>query len=448
WDLPLICGFFFLGMAKLPNAVKLLVFFFWLPLTHSYQNYLLTWGVLPRAQTIAGFDLVSMSLAGHAPIWGQVLCRLGIGCLLLILYLISKKRKKLQEAWPQLIVWLIFLAGALAISRDSWLSPFGWNFTIYFSSCVFAFSYFQIFRTTLGGQSLAAGLAIGVQSLAIGSGLPFVRSPDSFRAGSREDFAVCQLKALKLLLWSKILDFARGILSHFFFFNPMHHRVLFGELPSLHWPNYVQLGIARYSDLHLPLPQIWLTVLLNAVSFILWLSYASGYSIALLRLTGIYVPRAVIRPYLATTFNGYFRRLLFYYSEVLVHFFLFPARKFLLTKVDSRLWRGNLSLFFAVSVGGLIFHLIKNTDYFMFFGFFPATAFFFSQWPYFCLMGLMSCISASGVVSRMTGDRFPAGINIFLIFIAHALLLTLIGTNPRDGLDQHLVLLRVLLGLH
>ena len=150
------------------------------------------------------------------------------------------------------------------------------------------------------------------------------------------------------------------------------------------------------------------------------------------RLGGIYLPRCVCRPYLARTFNEYYRRWLFYYSEVINHLLFNPLYRVLRPLGPRREMRFLLALFLAVFLGGGLFHILMIGDFFFFFGW-QKTLVCIGGWvPYFVAIGLACCVSASGIIPKMLRFHLPQALNIALIFFINASLATFIQYYPDE----------------
>lgn len=438
----LTLGILFLAVSSLTRPVKLVLFFFWLPLTGFFLRIPNSWGLLPRAEAVRELNLVVTEFIHLPEFTAQLACR-GALALLLLAFIAAGRFFRFSLSFGALfIVWLGLVLCALFIPENSGSYPFAWTLMFYFGQSLFALSYFSLFSAGQAGKRILTGLAMATQALSTGSNFPMIRNPDELSATSRAELAVCQIKAMKLLIWSKVIDTARAVIVSLFFAENSLSQLYFSWIPTLSWPNYTSTGIDTYLSMGLPLGQIWATVLVNALCFTLLLSSFTGYSIAVLRLSGIYVPRAVFRPYLAQTFNGYFRRLLYFYSEILIYFFFFPAWRALRSLVSDKFYRRMLSLFFAVFAGGLVFHALENSDYVLYFGARDTAGFLVSQIPYFLAVAVVSCASASGIFTKVM--PLPRFIRIVPIFFVHALLLTLVGSHPRDTWHSHWLFLTAL----
>lgn len=178
-----------------------------------------------------------------------------------------------------------------------------------------------------------------------GKGLSYLRK---FEAKTPEDLAVTQLKGLKLAVWAFLLAACLNCIGS-----------------SIHG----YLGLPRFDDTFsqyiagTPYPRYlcWSSLALFFVEDVLNISVWGGIIVASARMAGFRLPRNTYRPLEARTLAEFWNRYYFYYKELLVDHFFYPA--FL------RFFRGNrrLRMFFATfaaaCVGNLIFHFIRDIHF-------------------------------------------------------------------------------------
>ncbi|MGZ3701316.1 MAG: hypothetical protein ACXWSD_06015 [Bdellovibrionota bacterium] len=339
------------------------------------------------------------------------------------LWITSKTRNRFPLFWP-LFIWAALLALVMSLPRYPWVTPVSWGILSFFS-----FSFLALGYAALGpAPALSVRYFVfSIQNVWLPSNIPILRTPalldDSFRP-----LSVCQLKGLKLLVWTRIIFLLRGGAGYFF-------------SKYLGWPDYLQTGFAKYNAFHLPPMQIWASVLLFN-SYYISLLCLSGIPIAIFRLSGIYLPRAVCRPYLAQNFNEYFRRVLYYYSEALIHLFFVPiygALKPLRRWRDARI---ALSVFAAIFAGGIIYHTVVIWPEFVLDGSNSAVQNILSWLPYFAILGLCCCVFVFQI--RILPAATPWPFRFAGLFTLHAIVMLFIQYGVQNSWADRIAFLRAL----
>ena len=389
-------------------------------------------------------DFHSRQLFNPLAFRGLILGGLFAGGLILWRFLIFIKAQ-VPVLWL-LLFWFIALAVANLLPIDFPGYALIWAMALQFVYLVPTIPYLILSDLGIERISLLQRGFFSVQSLLISSHFVFIRSPRTLLARpSESEMAICRLKALKLFFWIRIILFFRDLVRHLFFSeyaNPLFLRM---GLPSLDWPTFRTLGFVHYNALHLPAWQTWIVILLNTFLFILTISVTSGVAITFFRLGGMYLLRGVCRPYLAKTFNEYYRRWLFYYSEAINHLFFNPFYRVFHRWPLPRSFRFFLALFSAVFLGGALFHVMMIGDQFLFYG--PESTFdLILGWiPYFMIISLACCVSASGVASKMRLFRWPQPLRIGILFFINASLATCFQYYPNETWASRLEFWRSLL---
>lgn len=173
-------------------------------------------------------------------------------------------------------------------------------------------------------------------------GLTYLKT---FEAKTPEALAATRLKALKLIVWAVMLVAANAILSRLFYET--------ADFPTLN--EAVTLTAEGR-----PLPALagWGVVFKNFVVTMLTVGAFWHVMVAVIRMAGFCIPRNMARPLTARTLAEFWNRYLFYFKEVLVDFFFYPAfaRWF---KNHPRL-RIACATFCAACVGNVLFSLVAQ----------------------------------------------------------------------------------------
>lgn len=164
-------------------------------------------------------------------------------------------------------------------------------------------------------------------------------------AKTPEQLAVVQLKGLKLLAWALLL----GLFQRFWFW--FFHGYLRIPLPDKAMEMFLQgLPIAWHVR--------WETQILFLFEVVLGISVFGHTFVAGVRLAGFNALRNTYRPFSATTVIDFFNRFYYYFKELLVDLFYFPA--FLRYFKKHRRLRTVFATFSAVLFGDCFFHITRD----------------------------------------------------------------------------------------
>ena len=160
--------------------------------------------------------------------------------------------------------------------------------------------------------------------------------------------AVTQLKGLKLLLWCVLLHFA--------------HR-------GYRWAAFHSLGILSISDafravandVPLGVGASWACVVCNFFERLFNLTVLGHTIVACCRMAGFAALRNTYRPFEARNVADFWNRYYYYFKELLVEFFYYPAflRYF---KRHPRL-RRSFAVFASVFFGNIYFHFVRDEQH-------------------------------------------------------------------------------------
>ena len=188
---------------------------------------------------------------------------------------------------------------------------------------------------------------IGVANLLtpIPKGAAYLRR---IEARTSEDLAVTQIKGVKLLLWALMLSIILTV------FRTVTHTWL--HIPSL------ELAFAR-SVARQPYPRSleWASLIGDFLEAMLSFSIWGNCEVACCRMTGFRALRNTYRPFRARTIAEFWNRYYYYFKELLVEFFFYPA--------FARYFKGHrrVRIFFATlcaaTLGNMVFHFVRDIHY-------------------------------------------------------------------------------------
>lgn len=191
---------------------------------------------------------------------------------------------------------------------------------------------------------------------------------------------------------------------------------------------------------------LWVSVLINAL-FVIWFEMVcfGGVFCALARFFGVQAFRSVYKPYLALSFADFMSRILFYYNQMIVHLFFFPLYDFFRVLRRYRTLRKTLSIFFAVLIGGLFFHVARDRHVFLNaeFQLTPWT-YIVGQLPYVSLIALACCIPTAKLARR---SFFWRAVVLMGIFVSYAVIIMLSTSFNSETIFTRIAFLKYLFGL-
>lgn len=204
-----------------------------------------------------------------------------------------------------------------------------------------------------------------------------------FESGSRTELAITQIKAIKLLLWAKMLALAgQG-------FNTVVH-VRWGV------PKLENAVAALAAGRPFPWALSLASIPINFIDNLLSLAVMGHIIVACCRFAGFRIPRNTYRPFEARSIADFWNRYYYYFKELLVDFFFLPA--------FSRLqgWPTRIRViaatFFAAGVGNYLYHFFRDIDYVRTLG--PLKALTGSQTSVFYCLLLSLGIAASQLTEK------------------------------------------------
>jgi hypothetical protein len=207
-------------------------------------------------------------------------------------------------------------------------------------------------------------------------------------AKTPEELAVVQLKGLKLLAWAILL----GLFQRFWFW--FFHGYLGIPLPDKAMEMFLQgAPIAWYMR--------WTTQILFLFEVVLGISVFGHTFVAGARMAGFRALRNTWRPFSATTVIDFFNRFYYYFKELLVDLFYFPA--FLRYFKKHRRVRTIFATFSAVLFGDCFFHITRDWHFLRERGLWRGMLSY--QEGFFCCLILAIALSVSQLRKRRPRPR-------------------------------------------
>lgn len=173
-------------------------------------------------------------------------------------------------------------------------------------------------------------------------------------AGDRESLARSQLAGIKLLLLAILWGGLARLMEAGIYGETdwLMARLLAGH--SLDWPRLIELIAGPETG---GLAQMWASLFLELIHFVLRLAAWGHVVIGFLRLAGFRVFRITYKPLLAESLIDFWSRLSYYFKEICVDFFFYPV--FLRCQWAPPRLRLLLAVFAAAFFGNLYWHLLS-----------------------------------------------------------------------------------------
>ncbi len=135
-----------------------------------------------------------------------------------------------------------------------------------------------------------------------------------------------------------------------------------------------------------------LIIFYDGISFLFGTYYGFlSLSIGVLRLLGLNFATSTNKPWEAKSFNEFCSRFMYYYSFLINKYFYY----FFIKKLKNLTYSKKLSIFLSVSFGGIIFHILRDWNYFLksensfmlnLIFYFKNVSLYFFVWGLFCTL--------------------------------------------------------------
>ncbi|MGE3305211.1 MAG: hypothetical protein AB7I52_04515 [Rhizobiaceae bacterium] len=250
----------------------------------------------------------------------------------------------------QMIALAVLILGGLALTPGTWAHSILWMQVTILAASFFFLAYAFADNRTRDATPTVQRLGF-LRPFWAGPSVPF-KSPaflKKFEAADADQLAALQLRALKLGIWALLLALAHRLCS-----------ALFYDVAALPTLDGAIGAIAAGEALHPGLS--WTVVAKNFVLNILGFGALAHTLVAIVRMCGYGIPRHMARPLSARTVAEFWNRYVYYFKEVLVDFFFYPA--FVRWFKKSPKLRIAFATFCAACVGNLLFSMIAQAHLF------------------------------------------------------------------------------------
>ncbi|OGQ97984.1 MAG: hypothetical protein A2521_03330 [Deltaproteobacteria bacterium RIFOXYD12_FULL_57_12] len=267
---------------------------------------------------------------------------------------------------------LVFYVLLIVVAAEAPLSGlpalYLWTFLVVLGKYLWYFNYALLDRQARDTSPLALQVGHFVPFWG-GSNTPFPKGAAYLRrivAKDPEQLARCQLKGIKLLYWALLLGLVERVLRQI-----LHGSgdALWGISFSLDIPSFTAV-LHDIAGTQYPWHANWLALVTNFFLNLLGLSIWGHGIIACCRMAGYNALRNTCRPLQATSIADFWNRYYYYFKELLVEIFFYPAFLRHFKK------RPKLRLFFATMAaacfGNILYHFLRDLEYIVELGLWPA----------------------------------------------------------------------------
>jgi hypothetical protein len=272
------------------------------------------------------------------------------------------------------LAFVVLLASYLP--RGGQFRALSWEFLAVFATYVWFIAYSLLDSRSKSSDPFS--LQLGTYRPFWGStNTPFVKGAAYLRrieAQNPEQLAIAQLKGLKLLAWSIVLDLLMGKI-----FAPVVHG-------CLGIPLYTQLFALSVQRAPFPWYLAWGSLIANFLERLASLAIVGHQIVAACRMAGFLALRNTYRPLEAYSIAEFWNRYYYYFKELLVDCFFYPT--FMRYFKGRGQWRLFAATFAAAGFGNAFFHFFRDLHYIQELGFCRALAGFHTYIFYTTVLSL------------------------------------------------------------
>ncbi len=225
--------------------------------------------------------------------------------------------------------------------------------------------------------------------LPIAKGAAYLRK---IEAANPAELAVTQLKGIKLLYWAVILRIVRELYVAVVYTGAITVSGWSMDLPfTLHIPMFADVFQQSVAGSPAPWYVNWLALATRFLLSLLNLAVWSHLAIAVCRMAGFRALRNTYRPLRSATIAEFWNRYYYYFKELMVEFFFYPAYLRYFKKWPRvRMFFATLA---AATFGNVLYHFLWEVKYIMQMGLWDAFLGFKVYMFYALLLGVAIGIS-------------------------------------------------------
>lgn len=334
------------------------------------------------------------------------------------------------------------LLAALAVARSP-ITGLPWivmaSFAMALASYIWFLAYWLTENATAAKASPLPRMGFwrpfwGFTTVPFGKGAAYL---ERCEAKDNEQFAVAQLKGLRLLAWAGLLTVVLVLVNRYLFglserLTSMPENAANGLIPT-YW-----MALAAQASGHPVIwPLRWLALIMFFLLHALRLAVFGHTVIACCRMAGFNVFRNTYRPFTATSIAEGYNRVYWYFKELLVTFFFYPTfLRHFKRWPRVRIFMATLA---AAGLGNFLFHYLKDYKAILTLGWRGSLELYASYAAYALLLGAAIGLSQLRIMRR--GHRPPIGWRkwraIAAVITFYVLIAVYLEPNPDFGLRDY-----------
>ena len=277
----------------------------------------------------------------------------GIVLALSLLFLLWQKKYSHATAAKRPVLTLCLLWGAMLLvalltTTGSLINSIMWSVVGVSISSLWILAYSAV-DAKGKDQTSTVSRAVFLRPFWGGGAAPIGKSYgylNRFAAKSDDELAVTRLKALKLAVWALLLTAVLKIVTYV-----AYDVIGLTELQTA--------ILAHANGSALPSSVNWGSLIANYLIDLLIISVWGHFIVSIVRMCGYRIPRNTVNPLASRTLAEFWNRYFFYFKELLVDFFFYPAfTKFFKKNLKLRIAFATLC---AAGLGNFMYHFMRET---------------------------------------------------------------------------------------
>ena len=287
---------------------------------------------------------------------------------------------------------------------NAWL----WFFLIFFGRYFwfFGFSLINIRSRDKDGTVMQAGSYLPFW---LGDSMNPVPMPNAaahlrrIEAKNPEQFAIAQLKGIKLLLWAYVLIIIETLFVNIVFNEPGFFKDKFITEFTFALPALYKTFYAAIEGNYYPWYQSWISLVGQLFYKVLDVAIWGHIIIGCCRMAGYNALRSTYKPLTSSNIAEFWGRYFYYFKELLAEFFYYPTYTRYFKKYPR--FRMFFATLVAAGFGNVIAHFVRDIQYTIDMGFFEALWAFHVYMFYGLVLG--SAIGISQVRNHNRRHELP-----------------------------------------
>ena len=348
-----------------------------------------------------------------------------------------------------LVIYILLLMAAGNAPLSAPQAVYLWTFLAVLGKYLWFFNYTLLDRHAKETPHLA--LQAGYYSpFWGGSATPFPKGAAYLRkiaARTPEQLAISQLKGIKLLYWALLLGLLEKLLRQIFYGSPNASPAFFGISFSLGIPSF-QAVLHAGGGHSYPWYMNWLALIANFFMRLLWFSVWGHVIIACCRMAGYNALRNTYRPLQSASIAEFWNRFYYYFKELLVDNFFYPAfLRYFKKWPKARLVFATMA---AACFGNILYHFLRDIGIIADKGFWQALLSYRVYMFYGVVLGTAISLSQLYEKKKKKGMSWVRKNIITPVYVVgfYCILSIFDSTDPSLTLTDHFIFLLKLFNIH